>query len=117
VLLNCTRIVTRRRYAVGMQRKALRMSFAQDGSGTSLEVVFPRCCDPVAEIVAELRAMQLTPRIEYVACTPQRWVAHISVAESGGSPLSHGRAREVLCALARRDVCTGACISANARAA
>jgi hypothetical protein len=100
-----------------MERKALRMSFAQDGSGTSLEVAFPRCCDPVNEIVARLRGMQVNEKVEYVVCTPQRWLAHISVTESNGSPLSHGRAREVLCALVRQDICADACISAGAKAA
>ena len=93
------------------------MSFAQDGSATSLEVAFPRCCDPVNEIVARLREMRVSEKVEYVVCTPQRWLAHISVAECDGSPLSHGRAREVLCALARQDIRANAYISAGARAA
>jgi hypothetical protein len=102
---------------MNMERKVLRMNFEQDGSGTSLEVVFPRCCNPVTEIVAQLRRMHVTQKVETVVCTPQRWVAHISVAESDGSPLGHARAREVLWALAQRDVCADACISAHARAA
>ena len=102
---------------MSIERKVLRMNFEQDGTGTSLEVRFPRCCNPVTEIVAQLGAMQVTRKIETVVCTPQRWVAHISVSESDGSPLGHARAREVLWALARLDMCADACISAKARAA
>ena len=93
------------------------MQFERDGSATSLEVVCPPCCDPVNEIIAELRKMQVTQRIECVVRTPQRWLAQIGVAESDGAPLSQGRAREVLCALAQRDPCAGVCVAANARAA